>query len=70
MSVGAGVLGVVVWVLGWTAAVVAWVFPRPRTRRPFPSRPQGLRAFDPARGLSALDPRTVPTHHPTRPAQR
>jgi len=27
-----------------------------RPRRPFPSRTQGLRPFDPARGLCPLDP--------------
>ncbi|MFE9622330.1 hypothetical protein [Streptomyces sp. NPDC006527] len=40
MSTGVGVLWVAVWVLGWSAAVVAWTFPRPR--RPFPSRSRGL----------------------------
>ncbi|CAM5344689.1 hypothetical protein SAURM35S_06827 [Streptomyces aurantiogriseus] len=64
MSAGAVLSVVAVWVLGWTAAVVAWAFPRPR--RPYPSPPQGLRPFDPASRLRPLDPRPLPNHHPTR----
>ncbi|GGR00027.1 hypothetical protein GCM10010251_14110 [Streptomyces aurantiogriseus] len=36
-----------------------------RPRRPYPSRPQGLRPFDPTRGLRPLDPRGAAPLHPT-----